>query len=111
MKDVTYRLIAWLFESFLWGGELIGGENLLEGPSVFVSNHLGAMGPIAVVASLPIRVYPWVISDMVDSDKAAQYLNQDFVEPQLHLSPPFNTWVAKGIAKISAKGKLHNLAL
>jgi len=101
MKDTTYRLIAWLFESFLWGGELTGDGNLLEGPSVFVSNHLGAMGPIAVVASLPVRVYPWVVSDMMDNDKAAQYLLQDFVEPQLHLAPPFSMWVAKGISRIS----------
>jgi len=103
MNDTTYRLIAWLFDAFLWGGELIGDENLAEGPSVFVSNHLGAMGPVAVIASLPVRVYPWVISDMLDADRAAAYLNQDFVEPQLHIAPPFSTWVAQGVSKISVR--------
>ena len=103
MNDKTYRLIAWLFDAFLWGGEIVGDENLAEGSSVFVSNHLGALGPVAVIASLPVRLYPWVISDMMDHDQAAGYLNQDFVEPQLHLTPPFSLWVAKGISKISVR--------
>jgi len=103
MNNTTYRLIAWLFDAFLWGGEIVGDENLSEGPAVFVSNHLGAVGPIAVVASLPVRVYPWVISEMMERDSAAAYLNQDFVEPQLHLTPPFSSWVAKGISKVSVR--------
>jgi hypothetical protein len=103
IADATYRLIAWLFDAFLWGGELIGEEHLSEGPAVFVSNHLGALGPIAVIASLPVRVYPWVISDMLEDARAAAYLNQDFVEPQLHLSPPFSMLVAKGISQISVR--------
>jgi hypothetical protein len=103
MNDTTYRLIAWLFDAFLWGGELVGDENLAEGPAVFVSNHLGAVGPIAVVASLPVRLYPWVVSDMMDDDSAAAYLNQDFVEPQLHLTAPFSLWVAEEISKIAIR--------
>ena len=103
MKDSTYRLIAWLFDAMLWGGELVGNEALPDGPVVFVSNHLGAVGPIAVISSLPVRVYPWVVSDMLDKDKAAAYLKQDFVEPQLHLSPPLSSWVSDGIAKISVR--------
>jgi len=103
MNDTTYRLIAWLFDAFLWGGELIGDENLVEGPAVFVSNHLGAVGPVAVVASLPVRVYPWIVSEMMDEDDAAAYLKQDFVEPQLHLPPSISLRVAEGISKISVR--------
>ncbi|MFZ5911721.1 MAG: lysophospholipid acyltransferase family protein [Chloroflexota bacterium] len=102
MNEAAYRLIAGLFDAFLWGGELLGDENLPErGPAVFVANHLGAMGPIAVLASLPVRVYPWVIGDMLDREKAADYLRWDFVEPQLHLSPPFSLWLARAISKVS----------
>jgi hypothetical protein len=103
LKDSTYRLIAWLFDAFLWGGEIVGDENLVEGPAVFVSNHLGAVGPIAVIASLPVRVYPWVISEMMDDETAAAYLNQDFTQRQLHLALPFSLWVAKGVSKISVR--------
>ena len=103
MNDSNYRLIAWLLGAFLWGGELAGVENLPEAPVVFVANHRGARGPIAVVASMPVRLYPWVVSDMLDGEKAASYLNQDFVEPQLHLSQPLSKLAAKGIAKISVR--------
>lgn len=104
MNDATYRILSGLFDAFLWGGELHGAENLPEiGPAVFVSNHLGAVGPIAVVASLPLRVHPWVVSDMMDWDKAADYLRMDFVEPQLHIPSPASTWVAKAISKISVR--------
>jgi len=102
MNDATYRLLARLFEAFLWGGELVGEENLPErGPAVFVANHLGAMGPIAVLASLPVRVYPWVIGDMLDEEKAPAYLVKDFVEPQLHIPPPASRWLGLAISKIS----------
>jgi hypothetical protein len=50
-----------------------------------------------------VRVYPWVINEMMDRDQTAAYLNQDFVEPQLHLKPPVSLWVAKGISKISLR--------
>jgi len=103
MRDSTYRSIAWLFEAFLWGGEMVGNEHLMEGPAVYVSNHAGAAGPIAVIASLPFRVYPWVVSDMMDIAKAAAYLNQDFVEPQLHIPPPLSLRVAGMISHISVR--------
>jgi 1-acyl-sn-glycerol-3-phosphate acyltransferase len=102
MNEGMYRLTAGLLDAFLWGGELVGDENLPpSGPVVFIANHLGALGPVAVVASLPVRVYPWVIADMLDHEKAAAYLNQDFVEPQMHLRPPLSIWLAKQISKIS----------
>ena len=35
MKDSSYWLIVWLFDAFLWGGELVGGENLSKGLFLF----------------------------------------------------------------------------
>ena len=103
MRDSTYRWIAWLFDAFLWGGELVDAEKLPAGQAVFIANDLGAMGPIAVIACMPLRLYPWVVSDMLEGDKAAAYLDQDFVERQLHLSRPLSLWVAKGIALVSVR--------
>jgi len=40
---------------------------------------------------------------MLDGDKAAFYLNQDFVGPQLHAAPPLSLCVAKEISKISVR--------
>nr|BAL52531.1 hypothetical conserved protein [uncultured Chloroflexota bacterium] len=102
ISDRLYRILARLLEILFWGGELEGIKNLPEeGPAVFIANHLGALGPIAIVASLPVRVYPWIIADMVDEQKAAAYLNQDFTEPQLHLPPPLSLWFSRLLSRIT----------
>ena len=99
-----YRGLAGLLDVLVWRGELIGAENLPEtGPVVLISNHALALGPIAVVASLPMRLYPWVIADMLEWDKAAAYLNKDWVEPQLHIPPPLSMFVARMITQASVR--------
>jgi hypothetical protein len=104
MGDTLYRGLAGLLDAMIWGGELIGAENLPEaGPVVFVSNHALALGPIAVAASLPVRLYPWTIADMLDWDKAAAYLNRDFIEPQLHIPKPFSMVMARALSQISVR--------
>ena len=65
--DALYWFVSHMLDAFIWGGELAGSENLpTAGPAVYVSNHALALGPIAVTASLPVRLYPWIISDMLD---------------------------------------------
>lgn len=102
--DTLYRGLAGFLDAMIWGGELIGAENLPgAGPVVFVSNHALALGPIAVVASLPMRLYPWVIADMLEWDKSAAYLNKDFVEPQLRIPPPLSMPLARLISQASVR--------
>lgn len=102
--DVLYRFFVKFLDAFIWGGDLVGAENLPgTGPAVFVSNHALALGPIAAAASLPIRLYPWVINDMLDWDKAAAYLNKDFTEPQLHVPAPLSMLVSKLITQASVR--------
>lgn len=96
MNDFSYYLIIGLLDAFLWGGDLLGKERLpRKGPAVLVANHLNARGPIAVITSLPCRVHLWAAGDMMDREKAAAYLNMDFVEPQLRLRPPASLWVSR----------------
>jgi hypothetical protein len=102
MRDSLYQLIVATLDLFLWGGELVGKENLPHrGPAVFVANHLEATGPIAAACSIPLRLYTWSVADMVDEEKAAAYLKWDFVERTLHLTPPTSAWAAKGLSKIT----------
>lgn len=102
MQDYAYRLLAAGLQAFIWGGEAVDEENLpKEGPAVLVANHLGALGPIAVTACVPRRLYPWVVADMMDPERAPEYLRWDFVERQLHLPQPYSLWMAKAIAKLS----------
>ena len=102
MNDGTYQFIVGTLDLFLWGGNLTGRENLpLHGPAVFIANHHEAIGPIAAACSIPLRMYPWSVADMVDEEKAAAYLQWDFVERTLHLAPPLSVWVARGLSKIT----------
>jgi 1-acyl-sn-glycerol-3-phosphate acyltransferase len=101
VENLLYRFLAAGFQAFIWGGEVIGAENLPEqGPALLVSNHLGALGPIAIVSCVPRRLHPWVHSDVMDAERAPEYLRWDFVERELHLPMPFSLWLAKAIAKI-----------
>lgn len=100
MNTILYRLLSRAFQNF-WRGTLTGAENLPNaGPAVLVANHLGALGPIAVGASLPVPTYFWIHADMLDPLRAPDYLRRDFVEPQLHIPPPLGPWLASAISKI-----------
>jgi hypothetical protein len=102
MKDTAYQFITSILDLFLWSGELVGEENLpRSGPAVFIANHLDANGPIAVACSIPLRVHPWVIADMMDKNLAPLWLQADFTERQLHLKPPLSRWLARALCKIS----------
>ena len=102
--DALYWFVSHMLDASIWGGEFTGDDNLpKEGPVVYVSNHALALGPIAVAASLPVRIFPWVIGDMLDREKAAAYLNKDFVEPQLHIPPPFSMPLARLISQASVR--------
>ena len=65
MKDSLYQFIVSVLDLTLWGGELVGEENLpRHGPAVFIANHLDATGPIAAACSIPVRMYSWAAADM-----------------------------------------------
>jgi hypothetical protein len=101
LSDLAYHLIISSLEIFMWDGELIGGEHLQKGPGVIVANHMGAIGPVGICSSLPMRLYPWVEGDTVDKVKGPEAVRKDFVEKILHLQPPISTLLAEGICKIS----------
>ncbi len=102
ISDRLYHFLVRLLDILIWGGELQGRKNLPKhGPAVFIGNHLDALGPIAAVSSIPLRLYPWIIADMVDETKAAAYLNQDFTERQLHIPPPFSMVFSRLLSRIT----------
>lgn len=84
--------------------DVVGFENIQsEGPAIFIANHLGAIGPLAVILSVPIRFYPWVIAEMMDFKRAPRYLFDDFVRPALHLEGWFGMAVSTLLTKISVR--------
>ena len=98
-SDSLYRSLAVLLGHTLWRGELRGRDNLPDqGPAVLVANHAGALGPIALCVSLRPRLYPWVISDMLDPNLAAPYLRRDFTTRELGLSG----WPSMTVSRVLA---------
>jgi 1-acyl-sn-glycerol-3-phosphate acyltransferase len=101
LSDMVYHLIISTLEIFMWDGELVGEENLQDGPGVIVANHMGAIGPVGICSSLPMRLYPWVDGGTVDKVKGPENVRVDFVEMVLHIKPPLSEIIAEGICKIS----------
>ncbi|MFZ2097226.1 MAG: hypothetical protein WAV05_11380 [Anaerolineales bacterium] len=101
LNDMAYHLIVSILEAFMWDGELSGGENLQAGPGVIVANHLGSIGPVGICASLPMRLYPWVLGATVDRVEGPETVRKEFVEATLKLTTPFSDVLARGICKIS----------
>jgi len=66
---------------------VIGAENIPPaGPALYVGNHLGSLGPVVTVLSVPVRFYPWVIADQLDPRRSPRYLYDEFARPTLNLS-------------------------
>jgi hypothetical protein len=58
-------------------------------------------GTIGAICSLPLRMYPWVMSDMVDPKEAQEFICKDFVEKTLKLMPPFSMEFARRLTLIT----------
>jgi hypothetical protein len=101
LNDWAYNLIVSILEIFMWDGELLGEENLGEGPGVIVANHMGSIGPVGICVSMPMRLYPWVLGATVDPIDGPENVRKDFVEKILRLKPPLSENIAKGLCKIS----------
>ena len=100
MHKTLRRLVAFGF-SLYWRGALLDVENLPQaGPAVFVANHLGALGPIAVGAALPRDFYFWIHADLLDPHRAPAYLRRDFLEPHARFPPLIHAWAAAAISSI-----------
>ena len=81
-----------------WGNAvryLSGGE-----PLIFVSNHIGSFGPLSLISSLPLKLYPWVANEVTELQKAAKRLQADFTELELKLRPPLSVWLARLLGRI-----------
>jgi hypothetical protein len=100
--SLVYNLARLLGSPFSY--DVVGFDHIqTAGPAIFIANHLEATGPIETILSVPIRFYPWVISEMADFKRAPQYLFDDFVHPVLHLGGRFGLLFATLITKISVR--------
>ena len=97
------RRFAKLFRFLLLRVRLHGTRNLRgRGPLIVVANHEGTFGPLSLLTSLPLELYPWVLSETTDARTAARRIQTEFLEAELHLRPPVSAWLARAIARIAA---------
>lgn len=102
MNDFFYSMWVRIIRIIYWRKAPLSSENLpRSGPAVFICNHLEILGAIGAICSLNIRMFPWIIADMLDSRRAANYLRWDFVERSFKLKPPFSQIPAWAISRIS----------
>jgi 1-acyl-sn-glycerol-3-phosphate acyltransferase len=69
-------------------------------PLIIVSNHIGSFGPLSIISSLPLKLYPWVGHEVTELRKVARRLQKEFTELELKLRPPLSVWLARLIGRI-----------
>ena len=100
--SLFYNLARFIGAPFSY--DVIGYENIqTRGPAVYIANHLGAVGPIETILSVPVRFYPWIIAEMMNFKQAPQYLYDDFVHPALHLHGKKGLLFSTFLTKISVR--------
>ncbi|WP_322509772.1 hypothetical protein [Anaerolinea sp.] len=100
MNDRLYHTLRLLAAPFRYSCSDAGCPSPGQ-PAIFVANHCGPTGPIQSILSLPRRVYPWIVVDMLDSQKIVPYLYKDFVTTSLHLKGKPGWFLAKVIARMA----------
>jgi len=92
-----YKVIRRLF----FNAHLRGSRNLRsDEPVIMVANHVGSFGPVSVITSLPLRMFPWVAHEVTDLRTVSQRIQAEFLERELHLRPPLSPWLARVIGRI-----------
>ncbi|MGC8874603.1 MAG: lysophospholipid acyltransferase family protein [Chloroflexia bacterium] len=100
MSDRIYYWLRRVGAPFAF--QLVGEDHIEDrGPAIYVANHLGAVGPIATILSMPVRLYPWAIAEMMDLERAPLYLYYDFVLPQLNLKGRIGMAVSHALSRVA----------
>lgn len=90
-----------LFRRLFFNAHLRGVRNIdSTEPVIMVANHAGSFGPVSVITSMPVEMYPWVSHEVTDLKTVAHRIQVEFLEQELHLKPPLSTYFAKVIGRI-----------
>jgi len=101
-RSLVYDIARFIGSPFSY--DLLGFENVqTSGPAIYTANHLGPLGPIEVLISVPVRFYIWAIAEMTDYNRAPEYLFHDFVQPVLHLGGSLGMLFSTGLTKVAVR--------
>jgi hypothetical protein len=88
--------VKWVFPKVAFDSR---GVEIQE-PAIFVSNHADAFGPLALFLYFPVRLYPWVMFNLMDRQTCARFLKENYFISVLHLPNPIATWISHLIADL-----------
>ncbi len=92
-----YKLLRRLF----FNAHLHGAKNIdSTEPVIMVANHAGSFGPVSVITSMPVEMYPWVSHEVTDLKTVSQRIQMEFLEQELHLKPPLSAYLSRIIGRI-----------
>jgi hypothetical protein len=92
-----FKVIRRLF----FNSHLHGLKNLRnDEPVIMVANHVGSFGPVSLITSMPLRMFPWVSCEVTDLATVAHRIQEEFLEQELHLRPPLSTYFGRIIGRI-----------
>jgi 1-acyl-sn-glycerol-3-phosphate acyltransferase len=69
-------------------------------PLIMVANHVGSFGPVSLITSMPVRMYPWVAHEVTDLKTVAPRIQKEFMEQELHLNPPLSRWLSVVVGRV-----------
>jgi 1-acyl-sn-glycerol-3-phosphate acyltransferase len=97
VSQYFYKVLRRLF----FNARLSGLQNLrTKEPFILVANHAGAFGPVSVITSMPVEIYPWVAQEVTDLKTVAHRIQAEFLEQELRLKPPLSLYLAKVIGRV-----------
>ena len=78
IQKTLYRFIRWCVKTIYRKYEVLGKENLPEGPYVIIGNHCQIHGPIVAQLYMPEKSITWGIGDMMHAKDIPSYAYRDF---------------------------------
>jgi hypothetical protein len=97
VSQYFYKVLRRLF----FNAHLRGLRNLsVNEPVILVANHAGAFGPVSVITSMPVKMYPWVAHEVTNIKTAAPRIQAEFFEQELRLKPPLSTYLGRLIGRV-----------
>jgi hypothetical protein len=97
VSQYFFKVLRRLF----FNAHLRGAANLRTNePLILVANHAGSFGPVSVITSMPVEIYPWVAREVTDLKTVASRIQAEFLEQELRMKPPLSVYLGKLIGRI-----------
>lgn len=88
---IVFKVVRWLVWLFYPKTEIVGTENLPDGPAVIVANHTQMNGPIVCELYFPEPSFTWCAGQMMHLKEVPAYAFEDFWSQK----PKYTHWFFK----------------